>query len=981
MRLARVLLLSFGAAILIIIALIAILPRELDWNRYRGSFEVLAGDALGRPVTIAGPIELSLLPEPVLTASRVEIGGGRNARITVAELRLQVALAPLLSGEVDARSLILRSPVAHLAWPPSQDLAWNVPPWLGTLSAEIDDGTIDVGSLKLTHVSATLSSGRAGAAFLLAGTAVADGLPWQIDLNLGEPGPGGKQALTASLAGSGALAGTSAHFSGQLDTSGRVTGHVTATSQNLSRLLSIPPLPVRAEAELALVGGRAALRDLTVTLGSASTRGTGVLTLTPSPRLDLALASTGIVPLDPWLDALRRGGESRLPIALSLTSPHGLLARGLVQNVALAVVLDPSGARIGAFRAILPGEARLALDGRIDRVAAKKDSWEFVGTARLAAPQLATTLHWLRAAAPDLLPRLPAGVLEQATFTTRVSANAEQVALDDINGTIGESHVRGGARFGFAAHPTVSLGLDLDRLDLDPWIDAAPRSLGNFSRLLDGGSIQLRLAAQQTNLDGTVLSGVSLDAAATPEQLIVRRLDATSEGAHVIASGTIGKNGIVTAGSLALTAASPALLAHLLPKPLGPALARWPVAFSLAAHAGGPLRKLALTIDASLGDLRLTASPVLDATAGTWAGPITLRDPDATKFIAATGLTDRTHWLGPGSFSLITHATASATDLTLNDFRLVAGTLIANGNLDVRPGPPFARVSGSVHANVLPIPLLVGNELAPLPFDLFTKWRGSVALTADQAVGAGRLLLRDVRGRVSDSGTGATILLDAAPPGGGKLSLALSLALGATPPGASLGATFRTIPFRGGLTGSALDLSAGTIDGSVAFHAKGYSLAAMLATLGGSVQLHAVDGSFVGLNLQGVREALVAPPEALAKQRLATALAGGTSRFTTFSLDAKAAQGRFELGTAGLQSKAGEIAASGSFDLPARSLDLTLRVTPAVAGAPPLTVRLAGSARTPQRLLETTAALAWLAARQGSVKAPGNHLEHGDQGG
>lgn len=985
MRLARVLLLSFVAAILVIIALIAILPRELDWNRYRGSFEVLAGDALGRPVTIAGPIKLSLLPEPVLTASRVEIGGARSARITVAELRLQVALAPLLSGEVDARSLTLRNPVLHLAWPPPEDFVWSVPPWLGTLSAEIDDGTIDVGSFKLTHVSATLSSGRADAALMLAGTAVADGRPWRINVNLGEPGPGGKQDLTASLVGSGALVGTSARFSGQLDTSGRVTGHVMATSRNLSELLSVPPLPVRAEADLSLAGGRAALRDLAVTLGSASARGTGVLTLMPSPRLDLALASTGIVPLDPWLDALRRGGQSRLPIALSLTSPRGLLAHGLVQSVALAVVLDPNGARIGAFRAILPGEARVALDGRIDRVAAKaakKDSWEFVGTARLAAPRLATTLRWLRTAAPHLLPQLPAGVLKQATFTARVSANGEQVALDDINGTIGESHVHGGARFGFGAHPTVNLGLELDRLDLDPWFEAAPRSPADFSRLLDGGSIQLRLTAQQASLNGSVMSGLSLDAAATPEQLIVRRLDATSEGAHAIASGTIGKDGTVTAGSLALTAANPALLARLLPRPLGPALARWPVAFSLAAHATGPLRKLALKVDATLGDLRLTASPVLDATTGTWAGPVTLRDPDAMKLIATSGLTQHTRWLGPGSFSLIAHATAGVSDLALDDFRLVAGTLIANGNLDVRPGPPFARVTGSVHANVLPIPLLTGNELAPLPFDIFTKWRGSVELTADQALGAGRLLLRDVRGRVSDSATGATILLDAAPPGGGALSLALSLDAGATPPSARLGATFQTIPFTGGLTGSAVDLSTGTIDGDAALTAKGYSLAAMLATLGGSVQLHAVNGSLVGLNLQGVQEALVTPDEALAKKRLATALAGGTSRFTEFSLDAKAAEGRFALGAARLQSKDGEITARGSFDLPARSLDLTLRIKPAIADAPPLTVRLAGSAQTPKRLTETTAVLAWLAARQASTKKtpPGTRLEHGDQG-
>ncbi len=50
-------------------------PQWLDWNRYRATIEVLASATLGQPVTIDGPITLTLLPQPVLTAAQVNSGG------------------------------------------------------------------------------------------------------------------------------------------------------------------------------------------------------------------------------------------------------------------------------------------------------------------------------------------------------------------------------------------------------------------------------------------------------------------------------------------------------------------------------------------------------------------------------------------------------------------------------------------------------------------------------------------------------------------------------------------------------------------------------------------------------------------------------------------------------------------------------------------------------------------------------------------
>ena len=52
---------------------LGIVPPPLDWDRYRESIATLASDRLGREVRIAGPVSLTLLPEPVLTAAGVSL--------------------------------------------------------------------------------------------------------------------------------------------------------------------------------------------------------------------------------------------------------------------------------------------------------------------------------------------------------------------------------------------------------------------------------------------------------------------------------------------------------------------------------------------------------------------------------------------------------------------------------------------------------------------------------------------------------------------------------------------------------------------------------------------------------------------------------------------------------------------------------------------------------------------------------------------
>ena len=114
-----------------------------------GTVEAIASSALGRRVTIEGPIGLSLLPEPVLAADRVNVGEAaapRGRSFRVQALRLRVALAPLLCGSCCA-SWCCASPSCACPGrcPRMCSTAWLS--WMTSLSARMEDGTLTVGDV------------------------------------------------------------------------------------------------------------------------------------------------------------------------------------------------------------------------------------------------------------------------------------------------------------------------------------------------------------------------------------------------------------------------------------------------------------------------------------------------------------------------------------------------------------------------------------------------------------------------------------------------------------------------------------------------------------------------------------------------------------------------------------------------------------------------------------------------------------------
>lgn len=104
--------LAIAAAVIFVPAIGAgVFVATLDLNRYKSTIRAALQDAIGRQVDWAGPLQFSWLPWPSLTASGVRVAnaewGSEPSMATVGTFTVDVAVAPLLSGDLVVRGLKL----------------------------------------------------------------------------------------------------------------------------------------------------------------------------------------------------------------------------------------------------------------------------------------------------------------------------------------------------------------------------------------------------------------------------------------------------------------------------------------------------------------------------------------------------------------------------------------------------------------------------------------------------------------------------------------------------------------------------------------------------------------------------------------------------------------------------------------------------------------------------------------------------------
>jgi len=920
-------------------------PRMLDWNRHRATIEALASATLGRPVRIEGKISLQVLPEPALTADAVRVAdAGDGVSIAARQLLLRVALGPLLTGRLNPRDLELLAPRIAIPWPPVRDARAVQPPdWLTELNARITDGRVTIGEAEFTQVNATLAT-RGG--LVLDGNAAWRGKPLRFTTTLSRAGFDGVAALEARAE----LLGASFTYTGALAADGSLEGRFAATGEDIARLIPAPPAPFRAQGRLTGGGGLLAADELEIDVGGARAQGAVALRVAPTPRLDIALAA-GRIDLAAWARALFGEDAPALPTGLDLSAEATELAGGQLRRVRLTLDLGPDGTTVREASAILPGDAALRLSGRVPRSAQPR----FEGNGTLEAGSLRTTLAWL-GWTPEWL---PARALRHTQFAARITADMDGVALAGIDGQIDDNAVTGNASIRIGTRPTAELGLNFDRLALDPWIARLPDP-----RTVAGATaLTLHLAAKEVEVAGITLQDGALDAGIDGPRIQLRRLEAGYGGGRVAISGALGEDGRISDGLLDLSLPEADSLTALLPPDVRGRtgnMLRGPLAVRM--QASGPRDAIAARLTAQLADLRIEAQPGIDLTASRVTGPLTLRHPGAPRLLERFGVGDAPAWLGDGSLALIAQIAATPRQIATENFDLTAGMLRARGALVLDLGDR-PKLGGRVTAETLPLPFPYPRDPAPLPLARLGDIDADVALTADHVLAGLSEILTQLDTHVRLQGGVLQLAPTTARLAEGTLSGQLILDATAQPPTLKSTGSVTDAVISGAMVEDAPDLSAGKVTAEWDVTAAGFSTLAALSSLSGKAQVTVRDGMLAAFGLHDLRAALALPDRTTAETAVAAALTDGTTPFGRLSATVRLGSGLAAIDDGVIAADDGEIRVSGSIDLGRGRSDLGFTIRPNLPGAPAIGLTLSGAPGEMRRETDLAAALRWLAER------------------
>jgi uncharacterized protein involved in outer membrane biogenesis len=120
------------ALLAIVVALVVavyIAITQIDPESYRGEIEAQAETATGRKLTLAGPMDLKISLTPAITMEDVSFAnaawGSRENMVTLKRLEVEIAVIPLLSGDIQIKRLVLVEPDILLEVNEQGDANWT----------------------------------------------------------------------------------------------------------------------------------------------------------------------------------------------------------------------------------------------------------------------------------------------------------------------------------------------------------------------------------------------------------------------------------------------------------------------------------------------------------------------------------------------------------------------------------------------------------------------------------------------------------------------------------------------------------------------------------------------------------------------------------------------------------------------------------------------------------------------------------------
>lgn len=938
-----------------------LLPRHIDWSEYRAEVERVGSARLGREVRIDGDFALELLPQPRLTARRVTIGdAGDGLSGTAEELRLGLALAPLLRGDLVVSDLTLVAPRLRLGAlaAPLWEVAGRPAIVLAGAEVRLERGEVELGGARIGGISARLSAEGTLGAYTAQGRLEVAGEPAEFSLALGQAGFDGAAPLEVRLAfRAAALRASGIAWHGGF----AFAGSLVVEGPDFSALLPGPAQPFRAEARLSLEGAAATADQLQLEIGGARLTGAVSFRLDSAARVDVALAAVRL-DLDPWVGpAPRLIAAPPVPVGVDLSVEAATWRGGLLRSLRVAAQIEADQIAINEAAAFLPGGAILAVGGSVSRTA---EGPQFDGLVELDAPDLRALLSWLGVAPPS------AEVLRQAILSGSVVASASTIRLEAAErSAIDGTAVTGTLTIARGDPPAVALALRTTHLDPAPWLEAFGVDARRPPAPAFAGSLRLEVGAMP--LGDFVARDVVLEGALErPGEGMVRLAIADIAGGRltVAASGRVGPEPRLGGFDLTFEGGDVAGLVPLVPwHVVEAARPLWQGGYTLRASGRPEGAGLAVTAVAEALDSRFEAAGRASPDLARFEGRLALRHPGAPRFLAALGLPATETWLGEGSVAMIADLARDGSRLTLRLADLGLGEMRGRMSGELVLDAAGRRAALSVETESLRLPGLDLRSTEPVPPTLLEGWTAAVVVRAREVRVGGERILAATEGAIEIADGAVVLSRFAAARGDGTIT-----ARGRYDPRAgrwALEVEADRALVEGPLFGLPIDVSAGRLSATARLSAAGRSPFALLAAMEGEASLGLAQGTLVGIDLGRVARALAgAVPRERALEEVRAGLLGGATPVSGAEAVLRLAAGTVLLDRATVVSEEGTIRLAGEIDLRTRSLDLAASAMPASSGPPPTVgLRLTGPWERPTRVVELAEAARFLA---GSAQRP-----------
>ncbi len=545
---------AIALAILVslVLAGLVLAPQFVDLNRFKGPIATELAALTGRTVELRGPLGLSLLPGPTVTARDVRLanppGAAVEDMVRLRAVEVKLAFWPLLARRVEIRSATLVEPDFDLERVATGDGNWQFEkrvPTGGVGAADasseaimralaVDRLTIQNGAVtyrsgttveRFEHINATVAiEGHAGP-YTAAGEFVSRGAALRFEARSGAiDAPDVPFQATLAIKPATRL---------QLDlvSTGtgderRIAGQLTLAADNAQTLAAVVlrarlpaalARPVTLAADIRGTPHDLVLEHLNVDFGSAHGEGSLRIAQGTPPSVGLSF-SVNQLDLDRWLAQRKEAGatppslvgsafaastDAAGPVPLAPLQPGAFVVPDSVDasvDLGIKALIWRNGVvRDAQLKATLAGgrltlgRAAASLPGGSDvslsgSGAMSAEGPRGQGIFAAKADDLRSILAWIGAQSDGV----PPDRLRRASLSSHLTLAGDRLDLTGIDATLDATRLSGAATIALRERPGVGLRIAADRFNLDAYLpraDAArPDAAGTPPGPADAGS-------------------------------------------------------------------------------------------------------------------------------------------------------------------------------------------------------------------------------------------------------------------------------------------------------------------------------------------------------------------------------------------------------------------------------------------------------------------------------------------------------------